>query len=148
MMSVFRLTLAAAFALALAAMLMLTPQPAGALDLFARHEVNVQFATPDGTPMADAEVRVFAPGKPDKPALTGRTDKNGRFEFPASTDGFWNAEARSGKEIARVTIRIGGSSQAWNAPVSPYWILGGLFLLLILAFAFRVMRARARRPPR
>lgn len=148
-MSVFRLTLAAVFALALAAMLMLTPQPAGALDLFARHEVNVQFATPDGTPMADAEVRVFAPGKPDKPALTGRTDKNGRFEFPASTDGFWSAEARSGKEIARVTIRVGGSSQgAWNAPVSPYWILGGLFLLLILAFAFRVMRARARRPPR
>ena len=33
-------------------------------------------------------------------------------------------------------------------PLSPYWVLGGLFVLLILAVGLRVMRARARRPPR
>lgn len=132
----------------LLAALALMPLPAGALDLFARHEVSVQFATPDGKPMADAEVRVFAPGTSNKPALTGRTDANGRFDFPADTDGLWTAEARSAKEIARATIRVGVPPQGREAPLSPYWVFGGLFLLLVLAFTFRVLRARARRPPR
>ena len=70
--------------------------PAAAFDLFARHQVTVQFATQDGKPMANAEVRVFAPGEPNRPALTGRTDSAGKFEFPADKDGFWSAEARSG----------------------------------------------------
>jgi len=39
--------------------------PAAALDLFARHQVTIQFATSDGKPMADTEVRVFAPGQPE-----------------------------------------------------------------------------------
>ena len=46
------------------------PRPVEALDLFARHQVTVQFATSDGKPMANAEVRVFAPGEPNRPALT------------------------------------------------------------------------------
>src|SRR5215218_6444446 len=41
----------------------LMPGPAAAIDLFARHLVSVEFATADGKPLADAEVRVFAPGK-------------------------------------------------------------------------------------
>ena len=59
--------------------------PAAALDLFAQHEVTVQFATSDGKPMADAEVRVFAPGQPGRPVLTGHTDSSGKFEFSAPT---------------------------------------------------------------
>src|SRR4051794_41513368 len=85
----------------------LLPGPAVALDLFARHQVSVEFATADGKKLADAEVRVFAPGKPGIPVLTGRTDKEGKFEFPADEDGFWIAEARAGDEIARVTVRVG-----------------------------------------
>ena len=125
-------------------LLALTAAPAGALDLFARHQVTVQFATQDGKPMANAEVRVFAPGQPNRPALTGRTDGGGRFDFPADRDGFWSAEARSGDEIARASVRVGGQEQ--QEPLSPYWLLGGLFLLLVLAFTFRILRARARRP--
>lgn len=117
--------------------------PAAAVDLFARHHVSVQFATADGTPLADAEVRVFAPGQPNRPALTGRTDSNGKFEFPASEDGFWTAEARSGSEIARATVRVGGAGQN-EEPPSPFWLVGGLFLLLVLAFALRIARARSR----
>ena len=75
--------------------LLTVPTPAAALDLFARHQVTVQFATPDGKPMADAEVRVFAPGKTGTPTLTGRTDSSGKFEFSADQDGFWRAEARA-----------------------------------------------------
>jgi hypothetical protein len=119
--------------------------PAAAQSLFARHQVTVEFATSDGKPIADAEVRVFAPGKPSRPALTGRTDSAGRFEFAADTDGLWSAEARSGNEIARVTLRVGGKEE--SEPLSPAWLIGGLLVLLILAFAFRVARARISRPP-
>jgi hypothetical protein len=104
--------------------------PAAAQSLFAR-QVTVQFATADGKPIADAEVRVFAPGRPSQPALT------------ADSDGLWSAEAHSGSEIARVTVRVGGAKE--SEPLSPAWLIGGLLLLLILAFAFRMARARSRR---
>jgi hypothetical protein len=123
-------------------------RPAWSFDLFARHQVSVQFATQDGKPMANAEVRVFAPGEPNRPALTGRTDSEGKFEFGADKEGFWSAEARSGDEVARVMVRVGGQQQQNAEPLSPYWLLGGLFLLLVLAFGYRVARARARRPKR
>ena len=119
--------------------------PAAALDLFARHTVTVQFATSDGKPMADAEVRVFAPGQPSHPALTGRTDSAGKFEFSANTDGLWSAEAHGGSEIARVMVRVGSIEE--TEPLSPFWVIGGLLLLLLLAFAYRVVRARSRIPP-
>ncbi len=119
--------------------------PAAALDLFARHQVTLQFASRDGTPLADAEVRVFAPGQPNRPALTGRTDATGKFEFPAGEDGFWSAEARSGGEIARVMVRVGEPARRED-PLSPYWVYGGLLLMLILAFGLRTARARIRRP--
>src|SRR5208282_2688665 len=86
--------------------------PAAALDLFAQHTVTVQFATADGKPMADAEVRVFAPGRPSRPVLTGRTDSAGKFEFSANTDGLWSAEARGGSEIARATVRVGPAEES------------------------------------
>ena len=120
--------------------------PAAAVDLFALHTVTVQFATSDGKPIADAEVRVFAPGAPSRPALTGRTDSTGKFEFSANTDGLWSAEAHAGSEIARVTVRVGGGTEA-SEPLSPSWLIGGLLLLLILAVAYRVARARSRSPP-
>ena len=124
----------------------LSPGPAGALDLFAQHEVTVQFATPDGKPMADAEVRVFAPGHRDRPALTGHTDSSGKFQFPANDDGFWRAEAHVGSEIASVMVRVGAASAPQSdEPPSPIWLVGGLSLLLVLAFAFRMLRARNRR---
>lgn len=139
---------AALFVLLLVVMLAaaLWPPPATAQSLFAEHEVTVEFATPDGKPFADAEVRVFAPGQPDKPALTGHTDKKGHFEFAADRDGFWTAEARHGGEIARVSVRVGGNG-AGHEKISPYWLVGGLSLLLVLAFGYRIARIRARRQP-
>jgi hypothetical protein len=119
--------------------------PAMALDLFARHTVTAQFATSDGKPMADAEVRVFAPGQPSHPALTGRTDSAGKFEFSADADGLWSAEAHGPSEIARVMVRVGPTEE--SEPLSPYWVVGGLLLLLILAFGYRVARRRSRTRP-
>ena len=133
-----------AFLAALVLLLALTPRPAAALDLFARHQVSVEFATADGKPLADAEVRVFAPGKPNVAVLTGRTDKAGKFAFPADEDGFWTAEARAGNEIARATVRVGGPGQQREL-ISPEWLIGGLLLGLCVALAVRVVLIRRRR---
>jgi hypothetical protein len=127
-----------------AALVLFTAPPARALDLFARHEVTAHFATPDGRPMADAAVRVFAPGDLRTPVLTGQTDKAGNFVFTADRDGFWSAEARIKGEVARVMIRVGGGDGGRGA-VPPALLLGGLALLLVLAFGWRVMRLRAGR---
>ena len=137
----------ASLAAALAAVILFAAPPSRAFDLFAQHEVTTHFATPDGKPMAGAEVRVFAPGDPKKPVLTGHADKDGKFVFAADRDGFWSAEARSKDEVARVMIRVGGDGGRQSVP--PGLLLGGLALLLVLAFGWRVLRLRAgRRPPR
>ena len=140
--SPFRLVRAVLAAIVVAC---LVPSPAVPLDLFARHNVTVQFATSDGKPMADTEVRVFAPGQPNRPAFTGRTDSEGKFEFGADQDGLWSAEARNGSEVARATVRVGGQAQQ-REPLSPLWLVGGLLVLLVVAFLYRLMRIRARRP--
>jgi hypothetical protein len=118
--------------------------PAAASDLFGtRHEVSVQFATQDGKPLSDAEVRVFAPGETKTPALTGRTNSEGKFTFDADRDGFWSAEARSADQIAHLMIRVGGDAQpeSW---FSPFLVIGALAILLAIAIWYRLLRARRR----
>jgi hypothetical protein len=131
-------------ALAIAALLMWRG-PAAALDLFATHEVTVQFATPNGQPMADAEVKVFAPGDLTRPVKTGRTDKDGKFEFGTDRDGLWTAEARTATEVAHASIRVGGQNEEPGGGLSPYWVFAGLGVLLVIAVWFRFLRARTRR---
>jgi Domain of unknown function (DUF4198) len=121
--------------------------PAHAFDLFATHEVTAQFATAAGKPMANAEVRVFAPGDLHTPVETGRTDADGKFVFPADRDGMWTAEARTKSEVARVMIRVGGATPPQPSRVSPLIVIGGLIVLLALALWYRVLRLRNRRPP-
>ena len=75
--------------------------------------------------MANAEVRVFAPGDPDRTALTGRTDATGKFVFDADRDGLWGAEAGSADYVARVMIRVGGETQSQNW-LSPFVLVGFL----------------------
>lgn len=127
----------------LAALLLCNP-PAAALDLFATHEVTVQFATAGGKPMPDAEVRVFAPGDLTHPVKTGKTDKDGKFEFGTDRDGLWTAEARVAGEVARATVRVGGASEE-PGRLSPILVLGGLAVLLVIAVWYRFLRARERR---
>jgi hypothetical protein len=112
-------------------------------DLFTTHEVTAQFATPDGKPIANAEVRVFAPGDLRTPVETGRTDGDGKFVFDADRDGLWSAEARTKTEVARVMIRVGGpDNQQQHSRVPPVVVLGGLLVLLALAWWYRVLRLR------
>jgi hypothetical protein len=127
-----------------AATLLLCRSPAAALDLFATHEVTVQFATADGKAMAGAEVKVFAPGDPKTVVKTGRTGKDGKFEFTADRDGLWTAEARVAGEVERATVRVGAVGDPGGGP-SPYLLLGALVVLLVLAVGYRVLRVRARK---
>src|SRR5262249_10051892 len=98
----------------------------------------------DGKPMADAEVKVYAPGETTKPAQTGRTDKDGKFEFGTDRDGLWMAEARTGTEVARATIRV-GKGDTDNAALSPFMVIGLLAVLLVIAVWYRFLRVRRRR---
>jgi nickel transport protein len=122
------------------------PTPSAAFDLFATHEVTVQFATHDGKPMGNAEVQVFAPGDAKAPVITGRTDAEGKFVFAADQDGFWSAEAKGADQLARVMIRVGGESQTSQSRISPFLVIGVLAILLALAIWYRLLRARNRRP--
>jgi nickel transport protein len=140
-----RFALVVAFALTTA--LPLAPSSSVAFDLFATHEVTVQFATQDGKPLADAEVQVFAPGDAKTPAITGRTDAEGKFVFAADQDGFWSAEAKGADQVARVMIRVGGEAQQSQSWLSTYLLIGVLAILLAIAIWYRVLRARSRRPP-
>jgi hypothetical protein len=135
---------AASAVLVTLAVLALGQAPAAAFDLFAKHEVSVQFATQDGKPMADAEVRVYAPGEPTHPARTGRTDKDGKFEFAADRDGLWMAEAHAPTEIARATLRVGKPDEEQGG-LSPFLVIGVLGVLLLIAVWYRFLRARGRR---
>ena len=137
------MTLVRALALA-AAVLLLCKSPAAAFDLFATHEVTVQFATADGKPMADAEVKVYAPGDLTHVVKTGRTDKDGKFEFGTDRDGLWTAEAHVPGEVARAMVRVGGPNEQRGGP-SPFWLLGGLLVLLVIALWYRVLQTRARK---
>ena len=127
--------------------LVLAPAPSVAFDLFATHEVTVQFATQDGKPLANAEVQVFAPGDSKTPAATGHTNAEGKFVFEADQDGFWSAEAHGADQVARVMIRVGGESQTSRSWISPFLLIGVLAILLALAIWYRLLRARNRRPP-
>ena len=120
--------------------------PAAALDLFATHEVTVQFAAADGKPMADAEVKVYAPGDTTHVVKTGKTDKDGKFTFGADRDGFWTAEARISGDVARASIKVGGSANEERGGLSPFLVIGMLVVLLAIAVWYRFLRARARRP--
>ena len=96
--------------------------------------------------MADAEVRVFAPGGSKTPVVTGRTNAEGKFVFDADQDGFWSAEAKGADQVARLMIRVGGESQTSQSRISPFLVIGVLAILLALAIWYRLLRARNRRP--
>jgi hypothetical protein len=133
--------------LAVSAACLLAESPACAFDLFTTHEVTAQFATADGKPMSDAAVRVFAPSDLKTPVVTGHTDSQGKFVFDAASDGMWTAEAHTSTEVARVMIRVGAGAPQQRTRVSPYIVIGGLIVLLALAWWYRGLRMRNQHRP-
>jgi len=60
--------------------------------------ITIQAKYDDGTPMADAQVVVYAPSDLASPWLKGTTDKSGRFTFAPNADednvGNWDIKVR------------------------------------------------------
>lgn len=135
-----------ALLLAMAAGCLLAESPAFGFDPFATHEVTAQFATSAGEPLANAAVRVFAPGDLKTPVETGHTDAQGKFVFDADSDGMWTAEASTGTEVARVMIRVGaGSPQRQQTRLPPMVVIGAIILLGVMGWWFLLLRSRGRR---
>jgi hypothetical protein len=124
---------------------LLAESPASSFDLFATHQVTAQFSTADGKPLANAEVRVFAPGDLKTAVETGHTDSQGKFVFDADSDGMWTAEARTPDQVARVMIRVGaGAPQNQQTQLPPVVVIGGLILLVAMGWWYLLLRRRGR----
>ncbi len=70
----------------------------------------------DGTPMAEAQVAVFAPDNPREPHSRALTDAQGRFWFYPPTPGNWEVQVRQAGHGSVVTIAVGDVG-ATTAPV-------------------------------
>jgi hypothetical protein len=114
--------------LPLAAILLLATAPALAHGVETRvltqGAVTAEFRFTDGTVMADADALAFAPGKPDRPALTGRTDAEGRFSLFPDRDGDWAVEVHDAEgHVARTVISVAGGRVAATKHAFPDWLV-------------------------
>jgi nickel transport protein len=89
-----------------------------------------EFRFSDGSPMAFADVKVFAPSK--ELWLAGRADGAGRFAFMPDKAGEWALEAREAENhTARLTLTIDAADLAPTALIARHWafvLLGSLAL--------------------
>lgn len=81
-----------------------------------REGVEVVATFDAGTPMAGAQVAVFAPGEPAEPVMTGVCDENGRFFFvpDAGKPGIWEVRVRDAGHggLLRVEVAEDGLATA------------------------------------
>lgn len=109
----------------------------------------VEFRFSGGSPMAFADIKVFAPSK--ELWLAGRADSAGRFAFIPDKAGEWTLEAREAENhTARLTLTVDGADLAPTALISRHWgfvLLGSLALNIWLASILlkhgRAIRGRA-----
>jgi nickel transport protein len=77
-----------------------------------------EFRFSDGSPMAFADVKVFAPSK--ELWLAGRADGAGRFAFMPDKAGEWALEAREAENhTARLTLTIDAARSRAHRPDRP-----------------------------
>jgi len=67
-----------------------------------------------GTPMAGAQVAVYAPGDPTTPWLTGVCDEEGRYSFVPDTaqPGIWDIQVRLAGHGGIIHVPVGSSEAA------------------------------------
>jgi len=115
----------------------------------------LRFGYSDGSPMAYAEVSVFAPGKADVEFAVGRTDARGRFAFVPHGAGQWLVTASDGLghkaqahvQVAQPDAGSASPEQADAPPVgAPSLTLRAVLGVSLLANVFLgLMLARRRR---
>jgi nickel transport protein len=106
----------------------------------------VEFRFSDGSPMAFADVKVFAPSK--ELWLAGRADGAGRFAFVPDSAGEWRLEAREAENhVAHLTLTVAAGDLAATALIGRHWafVLLASFALNILLASLLLRRRRLAR---
>ncbi|MGD1949108.1 MAG: carboxypeptidase-like regulatory domain-containing protein [Leptolyngbyaceae cyanobacterium] len=67
---------------------------------------SVQASYTSGQPMAEAQVIVYSPEKPDEPWTTGQTSEQGEFEFNPDTQGNWEVVIRQAGHGTSVSVPV------------------------------------------
>ena len=77
-------------------------------------EVEIVAAYDTGSPMAGAQVSVYAPDEPNTPWLTGTCDEEGRFTFTpdSSKPGTWDVQVRLAGHGGIIHIPVGEAGAA------------------------------------
>ena len=106
--------------------------------------VAVEFRFTDGTTMALADALAFAPGHPNEPAASGRTDEHGRFSFFPDQDGDWTVEVRDGDtHVARAVVTVSDHKVAETRHAFPDWLVAVSLVFNVLAAALLGRRRTA-----
>ena len=106
--------------------------------------VTVEFRFTDGTTMALADAMAFAPGHPNEPSVTGRTDEHGRFSFFPDQDGDWTVEVHDGEaHAARAIVTVSGQKVAETRHAFPDWLVAVSLVFNVLAAALLGRRRTA-----
>ena len=94
-----------------------------------------EFRFSDGSPMAFADIKVFAPSK--ELWLAGRADGAGRFAFMPDNAGEWTLEAREAENhTAHLTLTVGAGDLAATALIGRHWAF-----VLLVSFALNILLA-------
>jgi nickel transport protein len=118
-------------------------------DISADDTAAVHFKYSTGEGMAYAQIRLFAPSRPETEVLLSLTDRNGRFSFVPDEEGPWTVEASDGMgHQGSITVRaessgagMGTSPEAGGKPPLVSRLILGLSLILnIFAFYNFVLR--------
>ncbi|MCC5992955.1 MAG: carboxypeptidase regulatory-like domain-containing protein [Rhodobacteraceae bacterium] len=104
-----------------------------------------------GTPMADAQVIIYAPDRPAVPWGQGNTDSEGRFTFiPDTVEGRWSVQVRQAGHGAMAHIELHGETATVLAPTvaAGSWVQRAVMVALVawgaLGTALFVLRRKGR----
>jgi len=78
--------------------------------------IEIQATYDSGTPMANAQVVVYAPDDPNNPWQKGTTDEKGNFRFipDESKSGYWEVKVRQAGHGGIVTIAVDSLNATGN----------------------------------
>ena len=134
----------------LLAALLLVPLYAGTADahgidiaLRGSGDATVVFHYTDGSVMAGAEYRIFAPGGGAFPVATGQTDAAGAVALHATGDGRWRIEVQDvAGHASRARIDVVRGIPGLSGQIIPDWFVAiSIFLNVLLALALFVRRS-------
>lgn len=88
------------------------------LEYSALNAIQVTATYDTGTPLADAQVAVFAPGNPAEPWLTGTTDSEGHFLFVPDPEipGLWEVQVRLAGHGGLIRVAVEEGQYIPSAP--------------------------------